>query len=196
MDVTEPSTIDAAMDAVESAHGGIDILVNCAGVYSMKFLTDVTEAEFDRVLSINLKGLVFATRAAARRMIARDAGGAIVNIASAAGRRPSPWSMVYSASKAGVISVTKDAALELAVHRIRANAIAPGAVETPMWDAVKLAYGTVAGEGASVEAAHVAATPLSDCAGRATARTRSCSFAPRRAGLSPGRPSTSKAACT
>lgn len=74
-------------------------------------------------------------------MIQAGRGGGIVNIASAAGRRPSIGSLVYSASKAGVISMTQGMAQELAVHGIRVNAIAPGTVETPMWDAVKIAYG-------------------------------------------------------
>jgi NAD(P)-dependent dehydrogenase (short-subunit alcohol dehydrogenase family) len=160
-DVTSLAATQAALDAVGCSHGGPDILINCAGVYGMQPLLDITEAEFDRIIAINLKGLLFASQAAARHMIASGRGGAIVNIASAAGRRPSPGSLVYSASKAGVISLTQGMALELAAHKIRVNAIAPGAVETPMWDAVKVAYGQQqATNGPTVESAQLAATPL------------------------------------
>jgi len=160
LDVVDRSSVDAALASIVADHGRIDILVNCAGVYGMQFLADITEAEFDRVIGINLKGLLFVTQAAARHMIEGGAGGTIVNVASAAGRRPSQGSMVYSASKAGVISVTQGAALELASHGIRVNAIAPGAVETAMWEAVKVVYAGAGTGDISVEAAQLAATPL------------------------------------
>ncbi len=140
-DVTSLPSVQAAMDTIWQSQGGLDILVNCAGVYSMQPIMEISEAEYDRVLSINLKGLFFVTQVAAGYMIQAGRGGGIVNIASAAGRRPSIGSLVYSASKAGVISMTQGMAQELAVHGIRVNAIAPGTVETPMWDAVKIAYG-------------------------------------------------------
>ncbi|AMK26565.1 SDR family oxidoreductase (plasmid) [Sphingobium sp. SJ10-10] len=160
-DVTSVSSVRAALDAVWQEHGALDILINCAGVYSMQQLMDVTEDEFDKVLNINLKGLFFVSQIAARYMIKVGGGGAIVNIASAAGRKPSIGSLVYSASKAGVINLTQGMAQELAPHKIRVNAIAPGAVETPMWDAVKSAYEKGDSESAlSIEAALLAATPL------------------------------------
>lgn len=160
-DVTKLSSVRTALDAVWQEHGALDILVNCAGVYSMQQLMDITEEEYDRVLAINLKGLLFVSQIAARYMLKAGRGGAIVNIASAAGRKPSVGSMVYSASKAGVISLTQGMAQELAAHEIRVNAIAPGAVETPMWDAVKSAYGDVeTGNGPTIETALLGATPL------------------------------------
>jgi len=171
-DVASLSGTQAAMDAVWQSEERLDILVNCAGVYSMQAMMDIADLEFDRVMSINLKGLFFVSQTAARYMIAAGNGGVIVNIASAAGRRPSIGSLVYSASKAGVISMTQGMAQELGTHRIRVNAIAPGAVETPMWDAVKVAYGE--GHDASaptVEGSLLAVTPLGrlartqDCAG-------------------------------
>lgn len=160
-DVTKLSSVRAALDAVWQEHGALDILINCAGVYSMQQMMDITEDEYDRVLSINLKGLLFVSQIAARYMVKAGRGGAIVNIASAAARKPSIGSMVYSASKAGVISLTQGMAQELAAHDIRVNAIAPGAVETPMWDAVKSAYGEVeTGNGPTIEAAMLSVTPL------------------------------------
>lgn len=160
-DVTSMASVQHAVDAVWKKHQGLDILINCAGVYSMQMMIDVTEAEYDKMLSINLKGLFFCSQAAARYMIEAGRGGAIVNIASAAGRRPSVGSIVYSASKAGVISMTQGMAQELAPHQIRVNAIAPGAVQTPMWDAVKLAYGKDHVESEpTIEQSLLAATPL------------------------------------
>lgn len=161
VDVTSMASVRDAVDAVWKNHNGLDILINCAGVYSMQVMMEVTEAEYDRMLSINLKGLFFVSQAAARYMIEAGRGGAIVNIASAAGRRPSIGSIVYSASKAGVISITQGMAQELAAHKIRVNAIAPGAVETPMWDAVKIAYGKDHAESApTIEQSLLAVTPL------------------------------------
>ena len=160
-DITKLSSVRVALDAVWQEHGGLDVLINCAGVYSMQHLMDVSEEEFDRVFAINLKGLLFVSQIAARYMIKAGRGGTIVNVASAAGRRPSIGSLVYSASKAGVISMTQGMAQELAPHRIRVNAIAPGAVETPMWDVVKDAYGQDPAENApTIETALLAATPF------------------------------------
>lgn len=159
-DVTSLAAIPTALDSVWQAHGALDMLINCAGVYSMQPMMEVTEAEYDRVLSINLKGLFFVSQAAARYMIEANRGGAIVNIASAAGRRPSIGSIAYSASKAAVISMTQGMAQELGRHGIRVNAIAPGAVETPMWDDVKIAYGAAGGDGPTVEESLLAVTPL------------------------------------
>ena len=113
--------------------GGIDILVNCAGIYRMQFLSEMTEAEWDALIAVNLKSVAFMTKELARHMMTAGAGGSIVNVASAAGRRATAGSMVYSASKAGVISLTQGPASELAGSGIRVNAIAPGAVETEMW---------------------------------------------------------------
>ena len=160
-DVTKLSSVRAALDAVWQEHGAFDILVNCAGVYSMQRMMDVTEEEYDRVLSINLKGLFFVSQITARYMVKAGRGGAIVNIASAAARKPSIGSIVYAVSKAGVISLTQGMAQELATHEIRVNAIAPGAVETPMWDTVKSAYEEVeTGNGPTIEATMLSVTPL------------------------------------
>lgn len=161
LDIARPGEIADGFDIIANEAGRIDILVNCAGVYEKQLLPDITEAEFDRIITINLKGVLFATQAAARHMIASGRGGAIVNIASAAGRRASSGSMVYSASKAGVISLTMGAAQELAPYGVRMNAIAPGAVETPMWEHVKIAYAGAGKAGApTVEQAQLSATPL------------------------------------
>ena len=99
-------------------------------------IVEVTEESFDKVFAVNVKGLFFTLQAVARRMIARGAGGKIVNMASQAGRRGEALVAVYCASKAAVISLTQSAGLDLIRHKINVNGIAPGVVDTPMWDHV------------------------------------------------------------
>lgn len=133
VNVTETASIDDLVLAVNEQLGPIDILVNSAGVFGMEAVTEVTEQEFDRVMGVNIRGLVFVTKAVLRNMLANKRKGAVVNIASGAGRRASPGACAYSMSKAAVISYTQAAAHEMARAGIRVNAIAPGATETPMW---------------------------------------------------------------
>lgn len=111
--------------------GKIDILVNNAGIYPFKPLIEMTEKDWDKVIGINLKGVFNCTKAVIPKMIEQK-GGNIVNIASIAGAVIGYANLVhYSASKGGVLGFTRAAALELAPHGIRVNAIAPGAVLTP-----------------------------------------------------------------
>jgi 3-oxoacyl-[acyl-carrier protein] reductase len=111
--------------------GKIDILVNNAGIYPFKPLIEMKEEEWDKVIDINLKGVFNCTKAVLPKMIKQKSGN-IINIASIAGAEVGYLNLVhYSASKAGVLGFTRSAALELAPHGIRVNAIAPGAVETP-----------------------------------------------------------------
>ncbi|MGO9423012.1 L-iditol 2-dehydrogenase [Roseiarcus sp.] len=136
LDVTKAASIEAAVESVAARWGGIDILVNNAGIFDMAPIVDVTEASFDRVFAVNVKGLFFTLQAVARRMIARGQGGKIINMASQAGRRGEALVAVYCASKAAVISLTQSAGLDLIRYRINVNGIAPGVVDTPMWDHV------------------------------------------------------------
>ena len=136
LDVTDRASIDACVAAVEARHGGLDILVNNAAIFDMGPLADITEASFDRVFAVNVKGTLFMLQAAAKSMVARGRGGKIVNFASQAGRRGEALVAVYCASKAAVISLTQSAGLALIKHRINVNAISPGVVDTPMWDEV------------------------------------------------------------
>ena len=136
LDVTDRASIERALAAVEARCGGLDILVNNAAVFDMAPIVEVTEASFDRVFAINVKGLFFTLQAAARRMIARGRGGKIINMASQAGRRGEALVSIYCASKAAVISLTQSAGLDLIKHRINVNGISPGVVDTPMWDEV------------------------------------------------------------
>lgn len=136
LDVRDRASIDAAVASVVAQAGGIDILVNNAAVFDMGPILDVTEESFDRQFGINVKGLLFTLQAVARQMVAQGRGGKIVNMASQAGRRGEPLVAVYCASKAAVISLTQSAGLALIAHRINVNGIAPGVVDTPMWDDV------------------------------------------------------------
>jgi NAD(P)-dependent dehydrogenase (short-subunit alcohol dehydrogenase family) len=132
MDVTERSSVDAAVAEAAQALGGLDIVVNNAGVASTKAFLDVEDAEWDHVLDTNLKGTFAVAQAAARRMREQDAGGAIVNIGSILGLRVAGQVPAYAVSKAGVVQLTKAMALELARYRIRVNALCPGYIETDL----------------------------------------------------------------
>ena len=136
LDVTRQPSIDAMVAEVVAEAGGIDILVNNAAVFDMAPLLEITEASFDRQVAINVKGLLFTLQAVARRMVEQGRGGKIVNLASQAGRRGEPLVAVYCATKAAVISITQSAGLALIKERINVNAIAPGVVDTAMWDEV------------------------------------------------------------
>jgi NAD(P)-dependent dehydrogenase (short-subunit alcohol dehydrogenase family) len=110
--------------------GGIDILVNNAGIYPRVEFLDMTEAQWDKVLDVNLKGTFLCTQAVARTMVPRGRGGSVINLSSAAGFRGALRGVHYVASKAGIVGVTRATALELAPHRVRVNAIAPGITDT------------------------------------------------------------------
>ena len=136
VNVTSRASIDRMVASVVSQWGGVDILVNNAAIFDMAPIVAVTEASFDKVFAVNVKGLFFTLQAVAQHMIARGSGGKIINMASQAGRRGEALVSVYCASKAAVISLTQSAGLDLIKHRINVNAIAPGVVDTPMWDDV------------------------------------------------------------
>ncbi len=136
LDITRRASIDAMVEAVLARAGGIDVLVNNAAIFEMAPLLEITEASFDKQFAVNVKGLLFTLQAVAAQMVKQKKGGKIVNFASQAGRRGEPLVAVYCASKAAVISLTQSAGLALIKHRINVNGIAPGVVDTPMWDQV------------------------------------------------------------
>ena len=129
LDVGQAASIEAGFAAVEQAQGTIDILVNNAGIYPDDALLSITEASWDRVLGINLKGPLLCAQQFARRRVALGGGGAIVNLVSTAAFSARAGAAHYSASKAGLAMLTKSMALELGPHRIRVNAVAPGLIE-------------------------------------------------------------------
>ena len=136
LDVTDLAAISRTVAEVAERAGGIDILVNNAAIYDLAPLLDITEAAYDSVFAVNVKGLLFTLQVVARQMVAQGRGGKIINLSSQAGRRGEALAAVYCASKAAVISLTQSAGLALIEHRINVNAIAPGVVDTPMWDHV------------------------------------------------------------
>ncbi len=136
VDVADQTSIDAMVETVVRETGGIDILVNGAGIFDMAPILEITPESFDRIFAVNVKGLLFTLQAVARQMVAQGRGGKIINFSSQAGRRGEALVAVYCASKAAVISITQSAALALIQHKINVNALAPGVIDTPMWDHV------------------------------------------------------------
>jgi len=136
LDVTKQESIDGLVTAVAERAGGIDILVNCAAIYALTPITEVSREQWSALFSINVNGTFFTMQAVARQMIEQGRGGKIINLASQAGRRGEPLGAAYCATKAAVISLTQSAGLALIQHRINVNAIAPGIIDTPMWDVV------------------------------------------------------------
>ena len=128
-DVARPEGIPAMVDRVVTELGALDVLVNNAGVYPRVPFLDMRESDWDLVLDVNLKAGFFCAQAAARAMIAGRRRGSVINMASQA-IRGAVRGVHYSASKGGVVAMTRAMALELAPHGIRVNAIAPGLTDT------------------------------------------------------------------
>lgn len=128
-DVTNLKQAQMMVDAVDE-FGGIDFLISNAAIYPRSSLLEMTEDEWDQVLSVNLKGCFFVLQAAAKKMVASGRGGSIVTLSSGAAVKGAVHGSHYSASKSGLFGLTKSAALELAGHNIRANVVAPGLVDT------------------------------------------------------------------
>ncbi len=130
VDVSQAASVETMMHTLEAQCGGIDIMVNNAGIAGRATpITEVSDAEWHRVLSINLDGPFYCSRAAIRMMLRRG-WGRIVNVASIAGKEGNPNMAAYSASKAALIGLTKSLAKEVATHRICINAVSPAVVRT------------------------------------------------------------------
>jgi NAD(P)-dependent dehydrogenase (short-subunit alcohol dehydrogenase family) len=135
-DIALPATGEAVVKTASDRFGRLDVLFNNAGVFAPKPFVEATEAEFDRLVDIVLKGSFFTAQAAAKAMKTSGRGGAIVHTGSmwalqAIGATPST---AYSVAKAGVHALVKNLAIELAKDKIRVNAIAPAVIETPVYD--------------------------------------------------------------
>lgn len=158
-DVTDP----AMWDALAGELADVDLAVVNAGISSASTIADMDFATWRRTLAVNLDGAMLTLRAAMRAMIAHGRGGAIVVTASISGIKAEPGVGAYGASKAGVIQLARVAAKEGAAHGIRVNAIAPGGVDTPIWDQLDFFPAMVAEQGsrdAAMAAMARAATPL------------------------------------
>ncbi|AHE52674.1 SDR family NAD(P)-dependent oxidoreductase [Sphingomonas sanxanigenens] len=128
-DVADEQAVEAAVDAAIAAFGSLDVIVNVAGMMIYKPVAELTGADWRRLLDVNLISAALFTGQALRRM---RAGGVVVNIASVHARRTSPLVAPYAAAKAGLVSLTRSAAIEGKPLGIRVNAILPGAIDTPM----------------------------------------------------------------
>ncbi|MGE0222228.1 MAG: SDR family NAD(P)-dependent oxidoreductase [Acetobacteraceae bacterium] len=134
LDVTHPDAVQRAADATVAELGRIDILVTSAGITGPNHTTwEYPVAAWDRVIDVNLKGVFYCNRAVVPAM-QRNGYGRIVNIASIAGKEGNPMASAYSASKAGVIGLTKALGKELAATDIRVNCVTPAAVKTPLFE--------------------------------------------------------------
>lgn len=129
-DIGDGAQIRGMIAEAERDLGPIDILINNAGVFPRVAFLELSEADWDFVLGINLKGSFLAAQAVAKSMVADGRAGSIISLSSGAAFRGSPRGVHYCASKGGVVSMTREMALELAPYRIRVNAIAPGLTDT------------------------------------------------------------------
>lgn len=133
MDVSNADSVEAGMESVIEKYGKIDILVNNAGITKDGLLMRMSESEFDSVIAVNLKGTFNATKSVSQYMLKQRSGN-IINISSVVGITGNVGQANYSASKAGVIGLTKTSAKEFAKRGIRVNAIAPGFIKSAMTD--------------------------------------------------------------
>ncbi|HSV58791.1 MAG TPA: L-iditol 2-dehydrogenase [Variovorax sp.] len=136
-DITQSADIERLLAASTARFGAVQTLVNNAAVFELAPLLEADADSFDRLFNVNVKGMFFVMQALLRHMLeAGTEGASVINLASQAGRRGEALVAHYCATKAAVISYTQSAALAMAPHGIRVNAIAPGVVDTPMWTQV------------------------------------------------------------
>lgn len=132
LDVTDPASAARFVEAAETTLGRLDVLVNSAGIREIVPVLDLSFEEWRRVIDVNLSGTFLTSQAFARRLVAQGRPGQIVNLASTLGLMAAPKRAAYTASKHGVVGLTRQMALELGEKNIRVNAVAPGVVRTPL----------------------------------------------------------------
>jgi glucose 1-dehydrogenase len=131
-DVSQAGDLHTMVQTAVDTYGRLDVLINNAGIETRTGLLDTTEADFDKVMAINMKSAFFGTQAVARQFIAQGGGGLILNISSVHEDWPMPGNIAYCVSKGGIRMLTRTAGVELGAHDIRVVNIAPGAVATPI----------------------------------------------------------------
>ncbi|MGI8680318.1 MAG: SDR family NAD(P)-dependent oxidoreductase [Jatrophihabitans sp.] len=131
-DVSQAAGLHAMVQTAVNAYGRLDVLINNAGIETRTSLLDTTEADFDKLMAINLKSVFFGTQAAAKQFISQRGGGLVLNISSVHEDWPMPGNIAYCVSKGGIRMLTRTAGVELGIHNIRVVNIAPGAVATPI----------------------------------------------------------------
>ena len=131
-DVSQCRDLEKMVQTAVDTYGRLDVLVNNAGIETRTSLLDTTEADFEKVMAINMKSAFFGTQAAARQFIAQGGGGLVLNISSVHEDWPMPGNIAYCVSKGGIRMLTRTAGVELGAHDIRVVNIAPGAVSTPI----------------------------------------------------------------
>lgn len=132
-DVAQEEEVWSLMDATVEAFGGLDILVNCAGIGIIKPIQDFSKEDISKMVDINLKGVLYACKAALRHMIPKKSGK-IVNFSSMGAKVGLPGCSVYAATKLGVVAATHTLAREAAEHNVNINAVSPGMIRTSMWE--------------------------------------------------------------
>jgi NAD(P)-dependent dehydrogenase (short-subunit alcohol dehydrogenase family) len=131
-DVSKGADVTALLKGVVARFGRVDILVNNVAISDNKSLLDLTEEEWDRVMTVTLKSQFLMSKAAAQQMIAQGSGGKIVNVGSTSGWQGRPRAVAYSAAKAAIANFTRTIAVQLAPHNIRVNAIVPNKIGSPV----------------------------------------------------------------
>jgi len=136
VDITDEASVETVIDDVVARHGRIDTLINMAGIISSTHSHTVSTEQWQRIIDVNLTGTFLVTRACLAHLL--EASGNIVMAASTASLAGHPWMLAYSASKGGVLAMTKTLAVEYARQGLRVNAVAPGGITTPMSSTVRL----------------------------------------------------------
>ncbi|MCS7003525.1 MAG: SDR family oxidoreductase [Dehalococcoidia bacterium] len=144
-DVTMESSVEACVAEAVRRFGGLDFMINNAGIIFVAPVIETTVEQWRRLMDINVTGVFLGSKVAAKQMIAQGRGGVIINASSGAGRRGSAYFAAYCASKAAIINFSQALAIEVAKHRIRVNCYTPGHIKTPFWIDIAEGYSRVSG---------------------------------------------------